>query len=213
MLFTACGSSDGGDETAATPLGTDSSSTTNTGLPSCGVSGHTMVFSIFGTATAGEDGELEAWMSDPEAEPEARTGASDLVLAYQELGYDILYVAWTPSDVHVGDQPLVDAITVWLGSNGFPVGEGVRVWAPDPGADVSVALIEELTRMRNSGAELDIGYVSNPDAVFPLVTGGLPRDQVFTLGAAGSDGTGTSVPDEDFVAHLNEVQGLDRVCE
>lgn len=172
-----------------------------------------MIFSIFGTATAGDDGELDDWVSDPESGPEAREGAANLVQAYQELGYDILYVAWTPSDVQVGDQPLVDAITVWLGSNSFPVGDDVRIWAPEAGADVSVALIEELTRMRNSGSELDVGYVSNPDAVFPLVTGGLARDQVFTVGTAGSNGTGTSLPDEDFVAHLSEVQGLDPVCD
>jgi hypothetical protein len=115
---------------------------------------------------------------------------------------------------------MVDAVTVWLGLNSFPVGEGVQVWAPpgDGSGDPSVALIEELTRLGAGGLTIDAGYAGDQDAVLPLVAGGVPRDRVFTLGATGgavtedSDVSSTPLSDDDMSAHVAEVQALDPIC-
>jgi hypothetical protein len=217
----ACGGGSGGEEEAA-PWETSVADTTgDTALPSCRDVQRAVVFSVFGAATTGEGGEATTWMDDPEAMPEARPGVAELATAYRDIGYQVMYVTLLPSETLVGDQPMVDAVTVWLGLNGFPVGEGARVWAPEgEGAgDPSVALIEELARMGATGADFEAGYAGDQEMVFPLAAGGVPGDKVFMLGATGGDEpsdsetTATPLPDGDLVAHVTEVQALEPICE
>lgn len=215
----ACG--DGGDIEAA-PLETSAAETTaDTGLPSCRDVDRTVVFSVFGVATAGGAGEAATWVDDPDAAPTARPNAAALASTYRDVGYQLLYVSMLPSESLIGDRPVVDAITVWLGINGFPVGEGARVWVPegDGSADPSVALIEELALMGAAGTEVDAGYAGDQETVFPLVAGGVPRDRVYEVG--GGDGevssdsqvSSTPLPDENLAAHVAEVEALDPICE
>jgi hypothetical protein len=214
----ACG--DGSDGEAA-PLETTAPETTaDTGLPACRDVDRTIVFSVFGAATAGVAGEAAAWVGDPDAEPTARPNAATIASTYRDAGYQLLYVAMLPSESRIGDQPVVDAITVWLGLNGFPVGEGARVWVPegDGSADPSVALIEELALIGAAGIEIDAGYAGDQETVFPLVAGGVPRDRVYDMGGQGEASSGTHVsstplPDEGLPAHLAEVRGLEPICE
>jgi hypothetical protein len=215
----ACGDG-GGDDDA--PFETAGATTTgDTGLPPCREVNRAVVFDVFGGATSGANGEAMRWVNDPEAEPAARPSAAAVASAYREIGYEIVYVARLPSETLIGDRPVVDAVTVWLGLNSFPVGEGVRVWTPpgDGSGDPSVALIEELARLGASGGEVDAGYVGDQETVFPLVAGGVPRDRVFMVGAAGgavtsdSDISSTPLRDEDLSAHVAEVQALEPICE
>jgi hypothetical protein len=129
-------------------------------------------------------------------------------------------VALLPSETVIGDRPVVDAVTVWLGINSFPVGEGATVWAPqgDGSGDLSVALIEELTRRGVSGLEIDAGYTGNANLALPLVSGGVPGDKVFTLGSsggdvAGTDVTSTPISDDELAAHRAEVQAFEPICQ
>ncbi len=215
----ACGN--GGGETDE-PLETVGATTTTTdsALPSCREVDQAVVFMVFGGATAGARGETTSWVGDPDAGPTARPGAAALASAYRDIGYQVLYVALLPSETVIGDRPVVDAVTVWLGINGFPVGEGATVWAPpgDGTGDLSVALIEELTRRGASGLELDAGYTGNANLALPLVSGGVPGDKVFTLGSsggevAGTDVTSTPLSDDDLAAHRAEVQSLEPICQ
>jgi len=216
-ILLACGSDDGG----TSPQISASETTADTGLPACRDVDRTAVFSVFGAATTGVAGEAAAWVNDPGAEPVARPNAATLASTYRDAGYHILYIATLPSESLIGDRPVVDAITVWLGVNGFPVGEGARVWVPegDGSADPSVALIEELARMGAAGTEVDAGYVGDDETVFPLVAGGVPNDRVYDL--RGGDGevppetrvSSTPLPDEDLSAHVVEVEALAPICE
>lgn len=215
----ACGDGGGADEGA--PLETAGATTTDdTELPACRDVDRAVVFSVFGGATSGADGEAAAWVDDADAEPEARPRAAAVASAYRDVGYEIVYVALLPSETLIGDQPVVDAVTVWLGLNDFPVGDGVRVWAPpgDGTGDPSVALIEELARLGAAGVEVDAGYAGDQESIFPLVSGGVPRDRVYMVGDGGggpsaTDVSSTPLPDDQLAAHVVEVQGLDPICE
>jgi hypothetical protein len=215
----ACGDGSDGE---AVPLETSTTqATADTGLPSCRDVDRTVVFSVFGAATVGAPGEDLVWLGNPEAAPTARPNAAAIVSTYRDAGYQLLYVATLPSDARIGDQPVVDAITVWLGLNGFPVGEGARVWAPegDGSADLSVALIEELARIRAAGTAIDAGYAGDPDIVFPLVSGGVPPDRVYAMGGAAgavppnTQVSSTPLPDDGLAAHVAAVAALDPICE
>lgn len=215
----ACGDGSAGP---AAPIETSTAETTaDTGLPFCREVDRTVVFGVFGAATAGSAGDAATWVNDPDAEPTARPNAAALATTYRESGYRLLYVAMLPSETRIGDRPVVDAITVWLGVNGFPVGEGARVWVPEGNgsADASVALIEELARMGAAGAELEAGYAGDQETVFPLVTGGVPHDRVYAVGdwdgevSSNTQVSSTPLPDEDLAAHVAEVESLDPICQ
>lgn len=210
----------GDSDSDAAPLETSAPETTaDTGLPSCRDVDRTVVFSVFGAAAAGGPGDATTWIDDPDAEPTARPDAAALAGTYRDAGYRLLYVSMLPSESRVGDRPIVDAITVWLGINDFPVGEGARVWAPegDGSADPSVALIEELTTMGVGGTELAAGYAGDPQTVFPLAAGGVPRDRVYAVGdgeaTSGTQVSSTPLPEEDLAAHVAEVESLEPMCE
>jgi hypothetical protein len=218
LAVLACGGDSAGD---AAPLETSGAETTaDTGLPSCRDVDRTVVFGVFGAATAGAAGEAVTWLVDPDAAPAARPNAAALASTYRNAGYQLLYVAMLPSESLIGDRPVVDAITVWLGINGFPVGEGARVWVPegDGSADPSVALIEELALMGAAGTEFDAGYAGDPETVFPMVAGGVPRDRVYAMGDGAeappdSEVSSTPLPDEALAAHVAAVEALDPICE
>ena len=214
-----CGDSGGADEA---PLATEGATTTgDTALPSCRDINRAVVFVVFGGATSGADGEATRWVDDAEDEPAARPQAAAVASAYREVGYEIVYVSLLPAETVIGDRPVVDAVTVWLGLNSFPVGDGGRVWAPpgDGSGDPSVALIEELARLGASGVEVDAGYAGDQETIFPLLTGGVPRDRVFMVGATGDEETSstdvssTPLSDDDLAAHVAEVQALDPICQ
>lgn len=216
LAVLACGDGSGGE---AAPLGTLAAETTeDTPLPSCRDVDRAVVFSVFGAATAGSAGDATAWVNDPDAEPIARPNTAALARTYREAGYQLLYVSMLPSESRIGNRPVVEAITIWLGINGFPVGEGARVWVPegDGSADPSVALIEELARLGAAGTEVDAGYAGNQETVFPLVAGGVPQDRVYAVGGGvPSDGqmSATPLPDEGLAAHVAEVEAREPICQ
>ena len=210
MLLAACG--DDGDEEAVS-VETSPGSTAAEGLPSCEDVSHAVVFGVFGTLTMGDGEELAQWTADPAVEPVVRPGAADVVQAYRALGYDLLYVTSQEAATAINGQPLDEALTVWLGANGFPIGEETNVWAWGGEGDASVSLMEELAGLSSAGTSIDAGYASDPDVVFPLATGGIPRASLYTVGEAADEETSTSLPDEDLGAHLSEVESLEPVCE
>lgn len=189
-----------------------SSTSTETALPACRDSQSMVVFSVFGAATEG-DGDVSSWANDPEIPPAARSGAAEVAAAYQDLGYHLLYVALEPADTPIGDQQLIEAITVWLGLNDFPIGGyDTHVWAWDGEGSASVALTEQLTREATDGTEFGAGYVGDADLVIPFVTGGIPRESMYTVDAPDSGETSTSLPG-DLSDHVPDVKELDPVCE
>jgi hypothetical protein len=221
LVVLACGEGSGSGTDGTAPLETSGAATTaETGLPSCRDAGRAIVFSVFGAATTGA-ADATTWMDDPLAEPVARPGAAAVATAYRDAGYEVVYAALLPSEAAIGDRPVPDAVTVWLGLNGFPVGDGVRVWAPegDGAADPSVALIEELARMGAAGTVVDAGYAGDQETVFPLVAGGIADDQVFLVGdggdaeATGPEVSSTPLPDDDLTAHVGQIRALDPICE
>lgn len=217
LVLAACGD-DGAQSEASSGTTSGTSADTvddvseTTTLPSCDVAQSVVVVNVFGAVTSTEsDGDV--WVADPEAAPVARSGAAEVVSAYRTRGYEILYISSLPAEMAIGDQPIAEALTVWLGANGFPIGENTRVWAPEGDGDFSVALIEELAHLSNAGVALDAGYAANEEEVFPLATGGILPENVYTVGEAAQDETSTSLPGESFEAHLPEVEAGDPICE
>lgn len=172
-----------------------------------------VVFDFFGSLNGGVP-ELAAWIGDPGDQPTPRPGAAEVATAYREHGYELLYLTLVPIDTVIGDVPILDAVTAWLALNGFPAGSGAQVWAWDgQGSSPVVRAIDELVRLSTEGVSIDAGYTDNVDKANALLTGGVPTDRLFTMGAAAGQVSSSSIPGGDLAAHVATVEALERVCQ
>jgi hypothetical protein len=194
---------DNGDETPAT----------STTVPPCAQERHLVAFDIHGTVTT-DEAALGSWLTDPSDEPEPRPGAAEVVAAYRERGYEILYTTGTPTNAMLGGEPAADALTGWLARHQFPTGEGTGLHTWDVAGDESVELTDELLRLQGEGVSADAGYTNNDEDVHAYTLGGVPPERVFTLGTEAAEELGSSaIPADDLLAHLATVQALPKICE
>jgi hypothetical protein len=187
-----------------------------TTVPTCGEERHAVVFDVSGTLTDGTDAVSE-WMAGEGPTPDPRDGAAELTKAYWERGYEILYATTAPTTMEVDGQPILDALTDWLTTNGFAVGTGTRVFGSDPNSPHSnvalIALTDELVRARSEGIFIDYGYSDSPEKILAFQTGGIAPEHLFSLNdGAGAHGS-TAIPADDLVAHRTMVEALPKVCE
>jgi hypothetical protein len=209
MVFSACAAGDDDSEVATPPLDTQTTAAQGpTTAPPCSAARHAVILDFGGTLTVAD----EATVMVEALEVAARPGSADVANAYRDRGYEILYLLVAPPDTPVGGTTLLDAFTVWLSSNGFPMGDGTRIWTWEEGEDPLVALIEELLRLEQANVTIDAAYTDDPDKAHALTSGGVPPDKLWTLGeAAGIAGT-TGVSDDDLAGHLGEVETLGMIC-
>ena len=179
-------------------------------VPPCSVERHVVALDVFGTASLSHD-DAAAWIADPAAVPAPRPGAAEVAAAYRTHGYEVLYMTTTPDDTVIGGTPLSDALVGWLDANGFPTGDGTRLWVWDGDHTALSAISRELGRVTDSGATLAAAYTDNEDKAFAFKTD-VPSDKVFTLGAGASTPGTTPVAGDDMQAHAAEVAGTDPVC-
>jgi hypothetical protein len=208
----ACASGDDDSEVATPPLDTATTAPLgSTTAPPCARARHAVAFDFLGTLTPETDLAAAAAAN---LEVPARSGAADVATAYRDRGYEILYVSTAPANFPVGDdQPLVDVMTMWLGRNGFPTGDGTRIWTWDEGGDAIVALVEELLRLEQANVTLDAAYTDDADKAHAMASGGVPPTGLWTLGAGAGTPGSTAVPDDDLVAHVATVERLGMICQ
>lgn len=210
LLVTAAACSGGGDDqgdqdAAGVPLGTTA---VTTAVPEpCGESRHLVVLDISGTITATKDEVIE-WLGNAQDVPLVRELAPELAAAYQDRGYELLYVTGLPGTNEIGGVPVPDAMTKWLTDNGFPM-EGTRVetsHTPNPQAELS----DDLIGLATEGVTLSAGYTDHPDDVQSFQVAGV--QEIYLLGDATAGSLSTSLPGGDLAGQLERVESLPPVC-
>jgi hypothetical protein len=212
LLVTAAACSGGGDDqgdddaAAGVPSGSTAPATTAAPEP-CGESRHLVVLDISGTITATKDEVIE-WLSNADDVPLPRELAPELAAAYQDRGYELLYVTGLPGTNKIGGVAVPDAMTKWLTDNGFPV-DGARVetsHTPNPQAELS----NDLIVLANEGVTLSAGYTDHPDDVQSFQVAGV--EEIFLLGDTTAGSLSTSLPGGDLAGQLERVESLPQVC-
>lgn len=222
LALAGCGGGGGGEDetpaaTAEPPETTTAGAATDapTGPRPCREDRHMVVFDFAGMLTLQDEAAVvNDWLNgDP---PEPRPGAPELSQAYRERGYEILYLTAAPSDLMVDGLPVATAVQEWLGDNGFPTDpEGTSVLGYTGSGDVSAAILaitDELLRLASENVGLDAGYTDDEERVYPLASGGIPPERIYTIGPdAGAAGT-TPLAGDDVQAHVGTVEELPPVC-
>jgi hypothetical protein len=202
LAAAACAGDDGSDDMVASTASTQAS---------CADDRHVVAFDYFGLVTMADD-NLGAWLADPAgAVPPPREGVVEVANAYRAAGYEILYLTTAPMEIMVADTPISVAISDWLVSNGFPLGDGASLWVWDGSHTPMRGIANEFDRLVGEGATIDAAYTDNEDKAFAFKTA-VPSDHVFTLGT-GSAATGVSpVANDDMLAHATEIEALEPIC-
>ena len=207
LVATAC--SNGDDDSASIDTVAPSSSETvphpTTPAP-CKENRHLAVFDINGTLTADEQGTID-WLNNPAAEPTPKTGAADLVSAYADHGYEIMYVTALPTNTKLAGQPAGDALRGWLERHGFPAAPGSVNTA---GSTRATELSGELIGLIGQGVKVDVAYTNNKDDVVAFQTAGVGK--IFGLGEAGTVAGSTKVANNDLAALVPGITAERRIC-
>jgi hypothetical protein len=158
-----------------------------------------------------EEGELYRWYENAAYDPLVRAGAVELVAAYVQRGYEIVYVTGWDADTMLGTTtPVTEALPNWMAEHGFPVGPGtsLHMWPPDEFPSEDVFKTQVLADLRAEGVQVDRLYTNDPGDVPAYVSGGIDANRIQTFGGA-ADVEGTDpVPNEDLAAHRS--QTIDR---
>jgi hypothetical protein len=222
LACAACGGSGDDEEAAASSAtGTDGAATEATSIatttPSvagslsppgdvpCPENRHAVVIDLRTLIT--EEGELYRWYDNASYDPLVRAGAVELVAAYVQRGYEIVYVTgWDATTMLGTTTPVTEALPNWMAGHGFPVGAGtsLHMWPPEEFESEDVFKTQVLADLRSEGVQVDRLYTNDPTDVPAYVSGGMGADRIHTFGpAARVEGT-DPVANEDFAVHRSE---------
>jgi hypothetical protein len=215
LVLGACGGDT--DLTSADPVTTATPTTTEEDtdrLLPCSEDRHAVIVDLDGAITMGTD-EYDKWMEDPDHEPELRFGAAELMRAWRERGYEIVYLADGLADSTIGDTPIDEATTAWLEKHGVPSGEGTQLLFWDnENMSLDGYKTQTLLDLGTEGVSIDYGYTDSEVDITAYRAGGLRADGIFTRDpVAGELGT-TAVAEPTWLNHLvDTVDPLPPVCE
>jgi hypothetical protein len=196
-----------GEATSTTERAGTTAPPGTTELPTCSDARHLVVFGLIGTLTATDD-ELTTWTDNPDYVMEARSGAVELVNAYVDSGYQVIYTTRGEVDLDIHGTPYDEALAGWLNDHGFPYDDRARVLT----AATDVRLADELLEWARAGGSTDAAYTNLPSDIPAAVSGGVPRERIYTLGEAGDvDGT-EPIPNGDLTDHLDSMGAPEEVC-
>jgi len=154
-----------------------------------------------------EEGELYRWFEDAAYDPLVRAGTLELVTAYVERGYEIVYLTgWDATTMLGMTTPVTEVVPSWMAEHGFPVGAGtsLHMWRPDEFDSEDVFKTQVLIDLRSQGVQVDRVYTHDAEDVRAYVSGGVDAGRIQTFGQA-ADVEGTDpIPNGDLVAHRLE---------
>lgn len=193
----------GTDESSADETGTDA----ETGEAGCHDVAHSIVADIDETLTT-SDGEFILQLVDSTHDPEEREGASEMIQAYHDLGYSIVYLtarAYNQSSSDEAMIPAEDLTRDWLEAHGFPVDENTRLEMSDTfvfGASAAQYKTERLGELQDEGVMFEYAYGNAGSDITAYDNVGIPKEVTFIIGeSAGDEGT-VAIEGEGWVDHI-----------
>ncbi|MCB9545406.1 MAG: hypothetical protein H6706_05860 [Myxococcales bacterium] len=154
-----------------------------------------VITDIDGTLTLA-DAELTRQIGDPTYVPRANDGALELMQAWAEKGYKVVYLTARPHTFRLQTR-------AWLDDLGFPYGPVITADSLVFGESARTykrAAIQEL--VDDFGWIIEAAYGNASSDIQAYEDAGHPKDRTFIIGEeAGRSGT-TAVPDQDFGPHV-----------
>jgi hypothetical protein len=206
-------SSSGGSSGAAT----ETTAAASTGEVGCDAAFNAIVTDIDETLTI-SDAEFTMQIADGTYDPMAREGAAELITAYADLGYRVLYLtARADTIVTSTGESAEDATHRWLMEHGFPMGERTEVQLASSFVINSAAAeykAQAIMDRQAAGWVFDYAYGNALSDIQGYATAGIAKDDTFIIGdEAGAEGT-VAVAGEGWVEHTQtQMPTVEMVCD
>jgi phosphoglycolate phosphatase-like HAD superfamily hydrolase len=207
----------GSGGSSATPAGAGAPQPAGSGAPpaaapvlaACGdTPGPTVATDIHGTIT------VEDYL-DNIGNQTPRPGAAEMLEAYSQRGYFILYITGAP-------QAIIAETRSWFAEHGFPLERAILTLPEVASLDATVNREYKTMRLQEflaKGYRVDYGYGDKESDLQAFQAVGVATDHIFSIGAeAGALGTrpideGTPVDAAGYEEHLaDDVAQLPAVC-
>lgn len=185
----------------------------------CTVPGVAIVADIDETLTT-SDLEWITQMLIGTHDPAERPGASDMMQAYADRGFFILYLTARPATTTLGftGETATDATARWLVEHEFPTDPARTrlILSPDLvlGDATTTYKAGALQDMQAEGFTFAYAYGNATTDIAAYAAAGIPKDVTFIIGAqAGVDNT-VAIPGDGWLDHTaTHVAAVDPVCE
>lgn len=207
---------DAASTTAADSTGESSSGTTG-GL--CELEQPAIVTDIDETLTI-SDGEFIMQIGDGTYDPIEREGAAELITAYAELGYRVLYLSARSEEImlEVTGETAREATDRWLLEHGFPTDPETTLVVLSPMFVVGDAAQEykaaALMEQQALGWRFDYAYGNATSDIGGYADAGIDPGVTFIIGEHAGEGGTVPVAGEGWVEHADaHLPTVPAVCE
>lgn len=225
---TACGSSESalsgpdaglfGDAADAGPADRPDAEPASPEPPRCEVPGLAIVTDIDATLTT-SDTEFVTQLLTGAHEPAERPGGADLISAYAERGYFVLYLTSRPDGAPVGlsGETTTEATLRWLTEHGYPVDPDRTRLTLAPGLVFGDSSAEykggALVAMQGEGYEFRYAYGNATSDIDAYAEAGIPKDVTFIIGPEAGVGDTVAIEGDGWLEHIGElVDELPTAC-
>lgn len=215
------GSADGSDDGSST-AGVDGSSDTgaeSSGGGVCSAEFPAIVTDIDATLTT-SDAEFLMQLGDGNYDPAEREGAAELITAYADLGYRVLYLtARTETLMAVNTGESARELTErWLLEHEFPLDPESTMVVLSPnlvlGESARVFKAETLAEQQAAGWRFDYAYGNAGSDIDAYADAGIALDRTFIIGPEAGNGGTVAVEGEGWVEHTAAyLPTVPAVCE
>lgn len=205
MPGTEGGPTPGGDATAG---GVDSGVESTIGADMCVGEFPAVVTDIDGTLTLA-DAEFLMQVDDGNYDPRERFGAHQMLGAYADLGYRILYLTGRPESwtIEVTNETAREVTERWLEEHQFPndPDQIEIVLAPRllSGEAARAFKAQAIIDLQAEGWRFEYAYGNTSAEIGGYADAGIPKDVTFIIGSDGGMGGTTAVEGEDWSVHAN----------
>jgi len=211
------------DTTDATNVDTSSgaaeTSEADTTAGSCTAEQPSIVTDIDETLTL-SDGEFLMQIGDGTYDPIAREGAVELVNAYADLGYHVLYLtARSETIVLKGTgETAREATERWIDEHGFPNDPATTTVTLAPkflfGDDTQIYKAQALMDEQAGGRRFDYAYGNATTDIGAYAEAGIALDATFIIGENAGEGGTVAVMGEGWLEHNDShLPSVPAVCE
>jgi hypothetical protein len=166
------------------------------------------------------DAEFFMQIADGNYDPVEREGASELITAYADLGYRIMYLTARSDDIVLAGtgETARDATERWILEHGFPNDPEttIVVLAPMFVVDATAAEFKTgaLMDQQAAGWRFDYAYGNATSDIEAYANAGIDLAATFIIGEHAGEGGTVAVEGEDWVEHTAaHIPTVPAVCE
>jgi hypothetical protein len=157
------------------------------------------------------DAEFVMQLGDSTYDPIEREGAAEMITAYADLGYQIMYLTARAESLSAEDsgETSRELTERWLMEHDFPLDDASTIVVLSPnlvvGESARMYKAEAIATQQAAGWRFDYAYGNATSDIDAYADAGIPLDVTFIIGEHAGEGGTVAVEGEGWVEHTADV--------